>query len=217
MTNLALLERAKSRVGLSDFGEWPFEQGFRRLLASFAEEAELSPFGHLCTHWDIVRLLCNLLRLRHEELHHPNIPHQSVERPIFITGLPRSGTTFLHRLLALDTANQVPRVWQTIYPYPDLTRPTGIDRRRQRVDRQLLFFSFLSPEFRRMHPIDADSPQECSEITSHVFTSLRFDTTTEYRAIVIGWIKTVTLTPIAFTNAFCNTSNIRLIGGFDGY
>jgi len=66
MTNLALLERAKSRVGLSDFGEWPIEQGFRKLLASFVDEAELSLFGHLCTHWDIVRLLCNLLRLRHE-------------------------------------------------------------------------------------------------------------------------------------------------------
>ena len=99
---------------------------------------------------------------------------------------PKRGTADIHYRSAAvrhdfsppaPGTNQVPRVWQTIYPYPDLTRPTGTDRRRQRVDRQLLFFSFLSPEFRRMHPIDADSPQECSEITSHVFTSLRFDTT----------------------------------------
>src|SRR4029078_9548194 len=94
-----------------------------------------------------------------------------------IAGLPRSGTTFLHRLLALDTSNRVPRVWETIYPYPDLKPPGASDRRQQRVGRQLRMFSFLSPEFRRLHPVDADSPQECSEITSHIFASLRFDTT----------------------------------------
>ena len=43
--------------------------------------------------------------------------------------------------------------------------------------RQLRLFGLLAPEFRRMHPIDAGSPQECSEITAHVFASLRFDTT----------------------------------------
>ncbi len=96
------------------------------------------------------------------------------ERPVFITGLPRSGTTFLHQLMAADPANQVPRVWQLIHPYPTAGRS---DRRRQRVARQLRMFQFLSPQFGRMHPIGAESPQECSEITAHIFSSPRFDTT----------------------------------------
>ncbi len=100
-----------------------------------------------------------------------------VAAPVFILGLPRSGTTFLHALLAEDEAVLVPRNWQTIYPAP---RPPGFqpggDKRARMVDRQLKFFAGLTPEFPLVHPIDADSPQECSEITAHVFQSLRFDT-----------------------------------------
>jgi hypothetical protein len=77
--------------------------------------------------------------------------------------------------LAEDPANLVPRVWQLIHPYPP--KNPGPDLRRQWVARQLRLFGLLAPEFRRMHPIDAGSPQECSEITAHVFASLRFDTT----------------------------------------
>jgi len=91
--------------------------------------------------------------------------------------LPRSGTTFLHSLLAQDRTNLVPRVWQLIHPYPPDEPGAGPDLRPRRVARQLRMFGMLAPEFRRMHPIDASSPQECSEITAHVFASLRFDTT----------------------------------------
>ena len=107
----------------------------------------------------------------------PEILDQRVERPIFVAGLPRSGTTFLHSLLAQDRANLAPRVWQVIHPYPAYRPGGGPDRRPRQVDRQLRMFGMLAPEFRRLHPIKADSPQECSEITAHLFASLRFDTT----------------------------------------
>jgi len=103
--------------------------------------------------------------------------YDGIERPIFIAGLPRSGTTFLHQLLAADEGNMVPRVWQLIHPYPTLGNDAKNDRRRSRVARQLRLFQVLAPGFRQMHPIGADSPQECSEITAHVFASSRFDTT----------------------------------------
>ena len=73
-----------------------------------------------------------------------------------------------------DPANRAPLVWETIYPYPlKQTR----DRRVERVARQLRAFEWLAPEFRALHPLRAHSPQEFSEITAHVFRSLRFDTT----------------------------------------
>jgi hypothetical protein len=96
---------------------------------------------------------------------------------MFIAGLPRSGTTFLHQLLAADENNLVPRVWQLIHPYPAPGSEAKNDRRRLRVARQLRLFQLLAPGFRQMHPIGADSPQECSEITAHIFASPRFDTT----------------------------------------
>src|SRR4051812_23006051 len=173
----ALIERAWRDTRLSDFGNTPFREGLRVFLRSCAEEADLSLFGRFGTRWDIGRFLANLLRLRDEELRTPTILEEPLERPIFITGLPRSGTTFLHRLLAEDDANLVPRVWQLVHPYPKPGAGGRRDRRQQRVARQLRMFEVLAPEFRRMHPIRADSPQECSEITAHVFASLRFDTT----------------------------------------
>ena len=170
-----LLDAARRRTGLSDFGEWPFDEGLERLVQACADEGRLSLFGYFATRWDIRRLLSNLLRLRYEELRQPAILSEPIERPIFITGLPRTGTTFLHQLLSLDVGNRFPSVWQTLHPYPD--PGARRDRRERRVDRQLSMFALMNPDFRRMHPVRAGSPQECSEITAHVFASLRFDTT----------------------------------------
>ena len=169
-----LMTRAQRRMNLVDFGSTPFQEPLQNLLRACREEAELSLFGRFVTRWDAVRFLSNLLRLREEERRAPKILKERIERPIFIAGLPRSGTTFLHSLLAEDDTNLVPRIWQLIHPYPI---STGSDQRPRRVSRQLRVFGMLAPEFRHMHPIDASSPQECSEITAHVFASLRFDTT----------------------------------------
>jgi hypothetical protein len=170
-----LIATARRRSGLADFGATPFAEALEILLRSCRQEADLSLFGRLALRWDGIRFLSNLLRLRAEERAVPKILDLPIERPILVAGLPRSGTTFLHSLLAEDPANLVPRVWQAIHPYP--TNSAGADRRPQRVARQLRLFARLAPEFRRLHPIAADSPQECSEITAHVFASLRFDTT----------------------------------------
>jgi sulfotransferase family protein len=172
-----LIAMAQRRTRLTDFGGTPFEAPLRNLLRACFEDANLSVVGRIATRWDMVRFLSNLLRFVEEEKRKPEILAQPITRPIFISGLPRSGTTFLHSLLAEDPANLVPRVWQLIHPYPLDGARTGRDLRPRRVARQLRLFGVIAPEFRRMHPIDADSPQECSEITAHVFASLRFDTT----------------------------------------
>lgn len=172
-----LIEDVCRRTGMDDFGDMRFREGLEVLLRACREEADLSLFGYFGTRWDIRRFLTNLLRFRHEEKRNPKILQSRIQQPIIITGLPRSGTTFLHTLLAADPANAAPRVWQLIHPYPDGANKTDRDNRRRRVDRQLRMFQLLAPGFRRMHPIRAISPQECSEINAHVFASLRFDTT----------------------------------------
>ena len=170
-----LIGLARRRTGLTEFGDVPFLDPLQNFLRACFEEAELSLVGRIATRWDVVRFLSNLLRLHEEEKKAPEILDQPVARPIFISGLPRSGTTFLHSLLAEDPGNLVPRVWQLIHPYP--ANRHGPDLRVLRVARQLQLFGLLAPDFRRMHPISASSPQECSEITAHIFASLRFDST----------------------------------------
>jgi hypothetical protein len=173
-----LIELAQRRTRLSDFGDRLFEEPLELLIKSYEEEADLSTFGRMAARWDAERFLSNRLVIREAEKRDPAILAQPIERPIFITGMPRSGTTFLHELLAHDPANRVVRCWETIYPYPaQLDRPRDADERRRKVARQLAMFARLAPEIRSIHPISADSPQECTEIHGHTFASMRFDTT----------------------------------------
>ena len=172
----ALLHRACRETGLTDYGDGTFLEPLRTFLASCSSEAALGLVGQAATKWDVTRFLSNLLRLRAAEQADSGIQRQPIDKPIFITGLPRSGTTFLHRMMMADPRNRAPLVWQTIFPYPDIgLRPGAPDTRVARVARQLRAFEFLAPEFRALHPLDATSPQECSEINAHVFRSMRFD------------------------------------------
>lgn len=153
-----------------------FEPGLRMLIDSCEQEADLSLFGRVSLRWDILRLLGNALRLERAEADSPAIVRGAIEAPIFITGLPRSGTTFLHTLLAQDPGNMTPLSWQTMQPYPD-RRDRLRDHRVARAERELRAFRYLSPDVDGLHPLAATTPQECCEITAHVFESLRFDTT----------------------------------------
>jgi Sulfotransferase family len=173
-----LVATACHRTGLHDFGEVAVLEPLRVLLGSYQAESDLSLFGRIGSRWDLLRCLSNLLILQEQERRYPEITEQRIDQPIFITGLPRSGTTFLHNLLAQDPANLVPRCWQTIYPYPDHPA-AGRGAGPLRVSRQLRTFARLVPELRSLHPFDAYSPQECTEITAHTFVSLRFDITHE--------------------------------------
>ena len=175
-----LLNAAQRRTGLADFGEWDIEEPLGNLIKSYEEEAELSPFGQAAARWDVLRFLSNLLYLREEERRNPAILAERIEQPIFITGLPRSGTSFLHELFCEDPGNLAVRCWEAIYPCPlDRERPLlrDVEHRRRNVDRRLASFERIAPEIRSLHPMVADTPQECTEITGHVFLGMRFDTT----------------------------------------
>lgn len=170
-----LIGQAERRAG-RPLRSREFEPALRALIDSCEREAELSVFGRASLHWDVLRLLGNVLRLERAEAEDPQIARSEIPAPIFITGLPRSGTTFLHTLMAEDPDNMAPFSWQTMQPYPD-RRDRSRDGRVRRAERELGVFRRLSPEIEGLHPLAASTPQECSEITAHVFQSLRFDTT----------------------------------------
>lgn len=175
LSSAELLANAQAKTGLHDFGSEPFEDALNELLWALHEEADLSLFGRVSTHWDNLRLLTNLLVLRDHELADPAILQRPVSQPIFVLGMPRSGSSFLHSLLAEDDASFTPRCWQAIYPYPDHPA-SGRRAGPRKVQRQINFFHRLAPDLHNVHPFDALSPQECTEFTAHAFRSLRFET-----------------------------------------
>ena len=170
-----LVSRAEA-LARRRFRSRDFEAALAHLADACELEANLNVFGRLSFRWDMLRLLRNVLRLEQAEEEDPGIVQAATASPLFVTGLPRSGTTFLHMLLALDPANRAPLSYETMQPYPDPGAGKR-DRRIRRVEMQFRSFRYLAPGLRRLHPLAATTPQECTEITAHVFQSLRFDTT----------------------------------------
>ncbi len=172
-----LLNKACSQTGLDDYGDDSFREGLRVLLRSYELDAELSFVGRICVNSDTVRLLSNRLRLVEDRRRHPGIAAEVIRRPLFITGLPRSGTTFLHALLAQDPAHRAPQVWEVMHPSPPPeTASYATDRRIATTARELKFADILMPDFKKVHLIGARLPQECIAITSHDFRSYSFET-----------------------------------------
>ena len=92
-----------------------------------------------------------------------------------ITGLPRSGSTLLHGLLAQDPANRVPQTWETLRPSPPPDCLTyDRDPRIASAERDLRWFDRLVPEFKKIHAVGARLPEECVPLLSHSFISSQF-------------------------------------------
>ena len=172
-----LVDSALKRAGRAKFSDCSFIRPLNILLKAYAEEADLSLFGRYATRFDLERCLTNLLRLDMAEEENPAILARPIQRPVFITGMPRSASSFLHMLMSLDPANAVPRSWQLMYPYP--TRPDilSLDLRRTRAWLGLRLFHWMAPGLEGLHHLSADAPQECTDITAQVFQSIRFENT----------------------------------------
>ncbi|MDA8428129.1 MAG: sulfotransferase [Geobacteraceae bacterium] len=172
-----LLEQSRRQTGLDDFGDDPFREPLGILLDSCEKDADLNLVGRFCVRSEITRMLSNRLHMVADRKRHPEILAEKIQRPLFITGLPRSGTTFLHTLLAQDPRCRAPRVWEVMQPSPPPVRDTyDSDPRIGRTERQLKWLDVLMPELEKFHLIHASYPQECIAITDHAFLSYVFET-----------------------------------------
>ncbi len=169
-----LLESALRRGKRPDFADRSFIRPFRHLLEACNQEADLSAFGRLALRIDILRCLRNLLHFDEIEAACPGVLSRPIHAPVFITGMPRSGTTFLHRLILQDPGTLAPRLFQLVYPDAS---PAGLRTalRKRWVSLQLALFRMIAPELNALHPVAVESPEECTDIIAQVFQSLRFD------------------------------------------
>ncbi len=171
-----LLNKAFELTGLDDLGDQSFYEAFSVLLKSIESDARLNLIGRICFRSDILRMLCNRLRLLEDRKRRPQIADQVISRPLFITGLPRTGSTLLHALLAQDPASRAPQVWEVMYPSPPPERTSyNYDSRVYKAARDLKWLDIIMPGFKRAHMIDARLPQECIAITGHSFISYLFE------------------------------------------
>lgn len=170
-----LLDAAKTKVGLTDFGDEWFVEPLRVLVSSLNSEAGLSPIGLELTRRRLTALLVDRLRLRAVQRRNPEVRDVEVVVAAEICGLPRTGSTLLHRLLAASPQLTSTLSWETSYPIPFPNEgPDAEERKRRARDRARLFLE-MSPEFAAIHTIEWDGPEEDVILVDRSFTSMSFD------------------------------------------
>jgi len=167
-----LIKKAIRQAESSDFGGDDFREGLRRFLASAESEAELTLLGRLMVQGYVTGNLANRLRLVEWRKRHPEIENEEIIAPLFIVGLPRTGTTILHSLLEQDPVNRSPLFWEVQFPVPPATPETWDNDPRIAEHQKILDQLFeLVPDFAAMHPMGATMPQECVAVFTMCFMS----------------------------------------------
>jgi hypothetical protein len=160
----------ESTGGLDDFGD--FDGDWRARLDALVEgiekSARMHALGRLMTRQEILRGLRTRLLVARARRQRPAIADERIEAPMVITGPPRSGTSILFELLALDPDARAPRAWEGLHPVPF----DGADEAALRAlaECEQEFWADVQPEFAAIHELRADLPVECVTLTLPSFT-----------------------------------------------
>jgi Sulfotransferase family len=175
-----LMQEAVAATGLSDFGDDRFREPLEMLCTALRTEAGLSGAGIVITHSQLVQLLKNRLLIQDLLRRHPEIHDVRIEAPIIVCGLPRTGTTHLHNLIAADPALRSLPYWESLEPVlPDSEQPASgePDPRLARTEVALDFINTAMPYFKRMHEMTVDHVHEEIQLLAIDFSTMLFETT----------------------------------------
>jgi len=158
----AILAEAEASAGIEDCEAGHYQPNLEQLVASINAEASLSPQGEAMVGEALLkRTTCRLEGLKWLR-DYPDIGEQAIVAPVFLTGLPRSGTTFFQYLFDRDPRFRLVRTWEAGEPFP----PPGHDpqsalRRKAEEAQRRERLGQLVKGFEAMHLSDADGPEEC--------------------------------------------------------
>lgn len=170
------LEASATRLTtLTDFGGAEYRPGLAVLLRSYAEDESLTELGRRVKRSELRGAL--VARLVSEDGFARVQPDDTViERPIFVTGLPRTGTTALHRLLAADPMHQGLEQWLCEMPQPRPPRETWADNPVfQQIQKGFDAFYAANPGFGGVHYIAADTVEECWQLLRQSAMSVSYE------------------------------------------
>ncbi len=165
-----LIGVARSATGLHDLGEeeWPgWTETFERQLASIDEESNLHLLGRVLTRSEVLRVLQTWLRLNDLWRRTPGVASIGVEEPVFIVGPPRTGTTILLELFALDPQLRAPIAYEALYP---LSSTGPVARRLELSESEQELWADIHPPFRMMHELASNLPCECVHFLMYDFS-----------------------------------------------
>jgi hypothetical protein len=174
-----LMAAAEAETGLREWGDRGFVEPFARWVTALADEGRLHGTGVELIRLNTLRILANRLRVERDLAAHPEVLDEDVDDPIVITGLPRTGTTKLHQMLARHHGVRGIRTWQLLNPAPLPDAPAGgRDPRIAVAEQAHAMSSQLFPEFQAGHPSlpeEVDEEMFMMEMTFEALTYWRAD------------------------------------------
>lgn len=188
-----LIQLAREKTQLDDFGALPLGEGLDVLLETYDRNIK-DPEGRAKCHARVLTLLMTRLRCEASFKAIPEIGEQLITAPLFVTGLPRSGTSALINLLNASPENRALLQWELHFPdiWPG-SEPLQEDPRYKPLADALA--AHQDEAFRKMHFVDADTPEECVLLHALAFTGVQlgFEIMLEPYA---SWIRTQDLRPM---------------------
>jgi hypothetical protein len=184
------MKMAERTTGLSDWGNGGFQQRLKETVDGL-NEANLNTTGLFGARYVLNWHLGNKLRIVDFAKRHPELADIDIERPLVITGFFRTGTTFLHNVLAADPNNRVARAWELSYPLGRLGDPLGdVAWRRAQAKFTFGFNQAAIPDQGVAHHVTADSYEECFFLLENDMAVLTFWVgfgAFEYANAMLGW------------------------------
>ncbi|MCU1463990.1 MAG: hypothetical protein JWO37_4065 [Acidimicrobiales bacterium] len=177
---------ATEETGLADFGDPAYETRLAVLCDALRAEGNLSPAGHVGACVQLTALLKNRLLIQDLLTRHPEIHDVEIARPIVIAGLPRTGTTHLHNLLAADPALRSLPYWESLEPVlaeSERPAPGEPDPRLARTDATVATINAAMPYFKRMHEMTTEHVHEEIQLLAIDFSTMLFET----MALIPSW------------------------------
>ncbi len=163
-------------TGLDDFGADDYRDGLAVLLESYASDEDLTPLGSKMSRVFLRGALVARLLSEAAWRRYPEHAAVGIDRPVFVTGLPRTGTTALHRLLTADPAHQGLELWLTQAPQPRPPRESwAADPVFAQIQAAYSQHHVEHPEFMGVHYIAADQVEECWQLLRQSMRSISFE------------------------------------------
>lgn len=173
----ALHTKATADTGLTDFGPDDYRERLDVYLAALRDIDGLHGSGVVTFYGQLLQLLKNRLLLADLLNRHPEIDDIELRSPVVIAGLPRTGTTHLHNLLAAPPTFRTMPYWESNEPFP-LPAEAGVepDPRRARMDVAVTMMNLVMPHFALMHEMTTDHVHEEIQLLANDFSTMLFET-----------------------------------------
>jgi Sulfotransferase family len=173
----ALHAKASADTGLNDFGPDDYRERLDVYLAALREIDGLHAAGVVNFYGQLLQLLKNRLLLIDLLSRHPEIDDIELQPPVVIAGLPRTGTTHLHNLLAAAPTFRTMPYWESVEPFP-LPAEAGVepDPRRTRMDVAVSVINTVMPHFALMHEMTTDHVHEEIQLLANDVSTMLFET-----------------------------------------